>query len=453
MKHRPDQYRNAILQGDALSVLKTLPDELVQCIVTSPPYWGLRDYGVDGQLGLEKTPGEYIDRMVEIFAEARRALRPDGTLWLNMGDSYTSGGRTTRDPGRSEMHKPLENWTAGGPPDPPGMKAKDLCCIPWTLAMALRDDGWYLRSAMPWVKRSAMPESVRDRPASALEYVFLLSKSPRYFFDMDAVRVAHKEPERSTGKMEYINTDRKAMGLHPGLVGKRPREYNPACRAWRNVDLWFESIEGPHGLTICGDEPVGLDVNPRRYREAHFATFPEKLVEPCIKAGTSEKGACTECGVPWVRVVKKEKPPLDLYTKDNTPDDGFVGTGQSRDGARRGSGQAIQNWLNEHPPKTLGWRPQCECEVEVPSVPGEMASPPPRPCIVLDPFMGSGTVAKVAAGMGRDAIGIELNMQYAAMAEKRIGQALAPSTYRRDEGQAAPLFEGITTCETSTLTS
>lgn len=180
MKPHYETEHGSLYHGNALDVLKSMTDESVQCCVTSPPYWGLRDYGVDGQLGLEKTPEEYIEKMVEIFREVRRVIRDDGCMFLNLGDSYASSGTGNNgnegyDDGRANRTKRL------GGNSVPGLKPKDLCGIPWRVALALQADGWYLRSAMPWVKRSAMPESCTDRPASALEYMFLRFSSSKTF--------------------------------------------------------------------------------------------------------------------------------------------------------------------------------------------------------------------------------------------------------------------------------
>ncbi len=190
--------RATLLTGDALAVLRTLPEASVRCCVTSPPYFGLRDYGVDGQIGLEPTPDAYVARLVEVFREVRRVLTDDGTLWLNLGDSYAGSGRgigdvtTTnrRNPTSRHLHSAMEDAGAIGRDwvkPPAGYKCKDLLGIPWLLAFALRADGWYLRRDIIWAKPNPMPESVTDRPTSAHEYLFLLSKSDRYYYDAQAI--------------------------------------------------------------------------------------------------------------------------------------------------------------------------------------------------------------------------------------------------------------------------
>src|SRR5438552_1843850 len=174
--------------GDCLEILKTLPDQSVQMCVTSPPYWSLRDYGVAGQIGLEPTLEDYIAKMVQIFAEVRRLLQDDGTLWLNLGDSYTSGNRSTYRSGASDNKGHVIQNDMPRPAIPAQLKPKDLCGIPWRVAFALQNDGWYLRSEIIWHKPNPMPESVMDRPTRSHEYIFLLSKSERYFYDGHAIR-------------------------------------------------------------------------------------------------------------------------------------------------------------------------------------------------------------------------------------------------------------------------
>jgi site-specific DNA-methyltransferase (cytosine-N4-specific) len=217
-----------IVQGDALDVLRQLPSESMQCVVTSPPYWGLRDYDVAGQIGLETTLHQYINRLVAVFNEVRRVLKNDGVLWLNIGDGYTSGNRGWR---ASDKKNPARAMSVR-PDTPEGLKPKDLLGVPWRLAFALQQDGWYLRSDIVWNKPNAMPESVKDRPTRAHEYVFMLTKSERYHYNHQAVK------ETNNGK----------------------------TRNRRSV--W--------------------NVNTQPFSEAHFATFPPELIRPCILAATNE---------------------------------------------------------------------------------------------------------------------------------------------------------------------
>jgi len=220
-----------LLVGDCLHVLRSLDADSFDACVTSPPYWGLRDYGVKGQIGAEPSLETYLAQLVKVFREVRRVLKPTGTLWLNLGDSYTSGGRTWRD---ADKKNPARGMSYRAP-TPKGLKPKDLIGVPWRLAFALQEDGWYLRSDVVWHKPNTQPESVKDRPTRAHEYVFLLSKAQKYFYDAEAV----KEPSVGGG-----------------------------TRARRTV--WSVTTEP--------------------FREAHFATFPPKLVEPCVLASTKPGG-------------------------------------------------------------------------------------------------------------------------------------------------------------------
>ncbi|CAN5386710.1 site-specific DNA-methyltransferase [soil metagenome] len=224
----PEATSCSVLQGDALNVLGLLKDESFQCCVTSPPYWGLRDYGISGQIGAEPTLGEYIRHLVKVFAEVRRVLTPTGTLWLNIGDSYTSGGRTWRHADKKNPARGMDYRA----PTPDGLKPKDLIGVPWRLAFALQEDGWYLRSDIVWQKPNCQPESVKDRPTRSHEYIFLLSKNERYLFNHDAI-------------------------AESSLEGRKKNKRT----------VWS----------------INTEPNP----DTHFATFPRKLVEPCILAGSS----------------------------------------------------------------------------------------------------------------------------------------------------------------------
>jgi DNA modification methylase len=249
--------RATLYLGDARAVLVAMSDESAQCCVTSPPYWGLRDYGADGQLGLEASPDEYVSALVAVFREVRRVLRDDGTLWLNLGDSYARApekGGTGTPNGRN---KPEMGYT-GAKPLPSGLKPKDLVGIPWRVAFALQADGWWLRSDIIWHKPNPMPESVTDRPTKAHEYVFLLAKSETYFYDADAV----KEPAvRGHAGSRFDSGKTAAHQL--GRASATPR-VDDGTRNRRSV--W--------------------SIATRPFKGAHFATFPPALVEPCILAGS-----------------------------------------------------------------------------------------------------------------------------------------------------------------------
>lgn len=576
--------RAQIITGDVREVLPTLPSESVQCVVTSPPYWGLRDYGVDGQMGLEQTPAEYVAGMVAVFREVWRVLRDDGVVFLNLGDSYYGSGkgrnadgsfhegslngkqgtnrgsvegrlfktgaraadvreygtsdttgsgcpdrdsssrshgdgrtdalsnRTTdsgchpalapvaelcsrtqacmatlldhlpiggcsaqqpstrslvaiRDLARTASHEvalalasldsmPLESWqqlqgdsrlsgslsayqsalrsfvagaqafdrmlgAASDSPDgmvgiaslcealghhirctveccsilsawlnPPKiqpycttLKPKDLVGIPWRVAFALQDDGWYLRSDIIWSKPNPMPESVRDRPTRAHEYIFLLAKQSRYFYDADAIA----EKSLNAGRVLDYTGDQKNNDADPVLMATRPNGRVITVTATRNKRTVWTIATQP-------------------FSQAHFAVFPEALVEPCILAGSSERGCCPECGAPWRRVVEREslnrtELPNDhphyrpgYYTRKAGGDDQYA----------NGGGQRISTST------TTGWEPTCTHDVA------------PVPCTVLDPFSGAGTVGVVALRQGRNYIGVELNSEYVEMSRRRI---------------------------------
>jgi DNA modification methylase len=493
-----------MLVGDVLTVLPTLADESVHTVVTSPPYYGLRDYGtalweggdaacdhkarpmhgsvatstlgpkrdglgadnqawratepqygsvcgkcgatrIDSQIGLEATPEAYIEAMVKVFREVRRVMRKDGTLWLNIGDSYAGSGKgPTGFNGIGDQEKrqgfvaPKKDGYAtpfrtGGQyidhvADPrkngsiPGLKAKDLIGIPWTLAFALRADGWYLRSDIIWSKPNPMPESVTDRPTKAHEYLFLLTKNAKYFYDADAIREEHTRGyDGPGGGMQRFAVHGEAA--HKGLLES---VHNPAGRNKRSV---WQIATAP-------------------FPKAHFATFPPKLVEPCIRAGTSDKGCCPECGAPWVRVTgaTKYKPAVVAVGARNVD--------MSRgDKVRKLDGKSA-GWRDAAASRiTTGWRPSCkhaefeqvDCEtcdgtgdVESASNEGDeewddcmackgkgtirrlVSAPEPVPCMVLDPFAGAATTLMVAAREGRHSIGIELSETYAEMARERL---------------------------------
>jgi len=503
------EFNNIIIHADVLDSLAKLPDGCVHTCITSPPYYGLRDYGtaqwqggdvgcdhkdelfrtkkdvnkntktgsdkknrkdhqfykdvckkcgalrIDAQIGLEQTPEAYIEKMVEVFRQVHRVLHPSGTIWLNMGDSYWgSGGSTghtpeTKNLGRktfeygaypSAVHTQQEHST---------LKPKDLFEMPSEIAMALRKSGWYLRSRMPWIKRNSMPESTTDRPSSAIEYIFLLSKSPAYFYDNEAVRVKYKSSslERSDDTEVTTSNDDRLVNFK--------RSINHNGRNFRNTDPFFNTWQG---LYQENGTPLAFVVNPQGYAEAHFATFPQKLVEPCIKAGTSQKGCCPDCGEPWDRVTEQRKTGQTHKMADGW--ETKLGTHGiiHRDGKSKGE-SGIPVMMN----CTVGWKPQCKCYgVEI--IHNHPKAPAPKkedetdqeynqcllvyekdlqrwnnlwknlnpiyeglktePCVVLDPFMGSGTTALVARKLDRNYIGIELNKKYIQMAEKRLEKEL-----------------------------
>jgi len=423
-----------ILIGDALETLRTLPDGSVHCCVTSPPYWGLRDYGtasweggdagcdhksakkktrydyslasspiqdgkrtgtdaaigswmdqcstcgarrIDAQLGLEPTPEAFVAKMVEIFAEVRRVLRDDGTLWLNLGDSYAANGISGLDiQGDTSTVGKANPRSHHKKVVPPGLKPKDLCGIPWRVALALQADGWYLRSDIIWSKPNPMPESVTDRPTKAHEYIFLLTKRPRYYYDAEAIR------EDGSGR------DWLAAGGN--LVGAGTHKCNDGYRD-------NKAGRSSEGERYGRNKRTVWTVATRPFKGAHFATFSPKLIEPCILAGVPER-CCAECGAPWERVVKRTSE-IDTSAKGSRFDKGKTG---GRDGGDRT--QPGERFIT----RTTGHRPTCKCN-------GATTAG-----TVLDPFGGAGTTGLVAKWNRRHYILIELNPEYADMARERI---------------------------------
>ena len=259
-----------IYNGDCLEVLRTLPDCSVQCCVTSPPYWGLRDYGVDGQLGLESSPDLYVGKMVEVFREVRRVLRDDGTLWLNLGDSYATSSKHGSGYGEISATAGVGNSQKGVQSRcgcPSGLKPKDLVGIPWRVAFALQADGWWLRQDIIWHKPNPMPESVRDRCTKAHEYVFLLTKSERYYYNKDAI----SSPAKHAGKTR-VSKATNGSAMQALQNGKKP------------------SGNGVPGTLVTIAETTNRrsvwTIATKPYKGAHFATMPPTLVEPCVMAGT-----------------------------------------------------------------------------------------------------------------------------------------------------------------------
>lgn len=273
-----------IIQGDALTVLRTLPSESVNCCVTSPPYWGLRDYGHEGQMGLEKTPELYVAAMTEVFREVRRILQADGTLFLNVGDSYNGSGKG----GQSEEKRSV-NWQpiyANKGNVAAGMKPKDLVGIPWMVAFALRTDGWYLRQDIIWSKPNPMPESVRDRCTKAHEYIFLMSKSARYFYDAAAISELCLDPEDDARRIAGVNGDHKSL---PDSEKNGLRKRNDKF-VGKKYDGEKHSEQSTYTGSLTRNKRSVWEVTTKPYPEAHFATFPPEIPETCIKAGCPEGG-------------------------------------------------------------------------------------------------------------------------------------------------------------------
>ena len=528
-----------LLTGDNRAVLAKLPAASVHCVVTSPPYWALRDYGLPpsvwggdgscvdhtwgeridyhdvreetvhgktrtgdrhygedetrrfdgnhqkhiagavctkcgawhGCLGLEPDPdcglagsehgcGQcYVCHMVEVFAAVVRVLRPDGTLWLNLGDSYFAGGSTTKQANDTRNYRAvstLQSFHTEGSCERPikprtheVLKTKDLIGIPWRVALALQRAGWYLRFSIPWVRRNPMPSSVRDRPNLGMEYVFLLAhpeSKGRYFYDVDAVRVASTMKPQRRGKPHAKRTAVEALGPgHPpqrfstSEVRDEPGVDAPGgMRNRRDTDWWFESLrnilEGGSGMVTdeVGD-PLALVVTTKPLKAAHFAAFPLDLVEPMIRAGTSEHGVCSNCKAPWVRVTGREcagcgamvptqgKKCADCghvndwkasrFAPASEEGAAFAATDYSTPG--RGTPRKTGS-MGESKTQAVGWAPSCQCS-EISHTPCGIS-----PAAVLDPFSGAGTTVLVAKRLGRVGIGIDLNPEYTKLAQGRM---------------------------------
>jgi DNA modification methylase len=410
------------LVGDCRALLPSLPDESVHCVVTSPPYFGLRDYGtakweggddgcdhtttrrghgdekqatsagtsrdslpyrsdcgkcgarrIDSQLGLEPSYQEHVEAMVAVFREVRRVLRHDGTLWLNYGDSYAGSGKGGNPEGSAWAgfvgNKAREQAARPAAKQLWGLKPKDLCGIPWRVAFALQADGWWLRQDIIWSKPNPMPESVTDRCTKAHEYIFLLTKSPRYYFDAAAIAEPGIEPERQRNDRIGGANGETVRHSPGGMIG---------ASATRNKRSVWHIATAP-------------------YSEAHFATFPPALIEPCILAGCPAK-CCAKCGAPWVRELKKS---------GGTTGKGWHDHQNALVRGQRGDGNARRD-LGDYRVETLGFSPSCACAAG--TVPGT----------VLDPFSGAGTTGLVADRLQRNAIMIDLSAAYAGMAAERI---------------------------------
>jgi DNA modification methylase len=390
---------NTIHQGESLEVLKTWPSGLVHTCVTSPPYFQLRDYKVAGQIGLETSVEAYIEKLVVLFREVRRVMRDDGTMWLNIGDTYAgrrSGrqGRTQERAGRRIVER-SGLYKMGD-----GLKNKDLMGIPWTLALALRKDGWYLRSDIIWAKPNCVPSSVVDRPTLNHEYIFLLTKKERYFYDSVAIEEPQNEKERARrlrelaqGACKRYKIARSTDSLHPSMNPQNGAVSDQAARA----QLAIKGTRNKRTVWNVATTP---------FKKAHFATFPKKLIEPCILAGTSEKGCCIKCGAPAVRIIERGGGSIGKAWHDH------------KDDLNRGNRTTHHTHDATYYRRTSGWKASCKCEG------GWVLDAVHEPGIVLDPFAGAGTTCLVAKTLGRQYLGIELNPEYIKLAEQRISDEL-----------------------------
>lgn len=357
-----------LIQGNSKSI--PLADGSVHMAVTSPPYLGLRDYGVDGQVGLEGSVGGYVDALVAVFAEVHRVLRDDGLLFLNLGDSYNTYGGNRGDSigtSRATDHARPRLPRGAGLTDK-AARNKQLLGIPWRVALALQDWGWYLRRDCIWHIPNPMTESVNDRPARGHEYLFLLTKAPRYYYDRYAVASPSKhQPE--------------------GL---------------------------PLGWDVLTNLRTVWTISTRRLKEKHFAAFPEELPARCIRAGTSKVGCCPACGKCWTRIVEKRRFPTrpGRDTKLTAKADGDVGSSDTLGWNRPTAVGNRDPRRHVTAVRFHGWSQGCRC--------GEIHT---KPCVVLDPFSGAATTGVAAESLGRDYIGIDLNPDYHAIGGRRIARA------------------------------
>jgi DNA modification methylase len=431
-----------IIHGNALTVLRDMPSESVQCVITSPPYWGLRAYNTEpqiwggepncehvwedatyvrrsndakpgdkqgtnygslgrdvpvrnqfcskcgawrGELGLEPTPQLFLEHLVEIFREVKRVLRKDGLAFVNMGDSFASkqqrgqawgdhSKRTLEVTGAHGEHAPVKDWSCWN------LGPKQLVGMPWRLAFALQDDGWILRSDIVWAKSNPMPESVTDRPTKAHEYVFMFAKNERYFYDAEAI------------KEDCVNGDPASPRGSNGVLRMKNAGRRKQDELGKNTYTGFNDRHQP---LLKRNKRSVWSIPTQPFPEAHFAVYPEALVEPMILAGSSPK-ACPKCGAPWVRIVEKQKAEVV-----NPRPFGKAGNADRNDTLRI---------YEESVRVAMGWRPSCSCSSNDGS----------GKCIILDPFSGSGTTGVVALRHGRDYIGIELNPKYVEMSKRRI---------------------------------
>jgi DNA modification methylase len=413
-----------VLEGDCREMLRGLPDRSVHCVVTSPPYFGLRSYlpadhpAKAAEMGSETSPLEFVQALVGVFREVRRVLRDDGTVFLNLGDSYvSSAARAPRAVSLGSAHP----HSTKAP-----LKPKDLMMMPARVAIALQDDGWYVRRDIIWHKPAVMPESVTDRCTTAHEYLFHISKCETYSYDAEAIMEPTSSDSHARAKRGRSSTHKYADG-GPGkqtIAGGRPSAGRLVAMPGVNPKAGGapigEGVKQNASFSAAVTQLVAMrnkrsvwTILVEPYKGAHFATMPPGLAEPCILAGTSAHGCCPGCGAPWERIVEKGEPDLEAqraaggdlmggYTGQSTKGHDAAGVQNASDVKRR----ILAGMLHR---KTVGWRQTCSC-----------AEKPAVPCVVLDPFGGAGTTGLVADRLGRDAVLIELNPDSARQARERI---------------------------------
>lgn len=440
------KWHNKILTGDVRNRLADLPDDSVHMVMTSPPYFGLRDYGHDDQIGLEDELDAYIQELVGVFRDLRRVLRPDGSAWLNLGDSYAGSGRGQWDDPSDDVKESYVPDSGDLGRSDAGLCRKNKMLVPHRVAIALQSDGWVVRNDVTWVKPNPMPSSVKDRLNTTTEQVFHLTPEPDYWYDLDAIREPHtsREKYRTSGEKRDRSdeNDEKGTTNHQlGINDQHPAGKNP------------------------GDV---FEVTTKPFPDAHFAVYPPELCEKPLKASCPPK-VCVECGSPYERVAvddetiptpntdrKQGRRALEIFENSDLSHQhisalravGFTDAGQAQevyDGhgnntkaverlaakAKDVLGGYAREFLGENRTDTE-WQPTCGCDTDA-----------TEPGIALDPFAGAGTTLLKAKALGRRFVGIELNPKYADMARARIGLAPNnPANIRRDDAQQG--FEAYT---------
>jgi DNA modification methylase len=399
--------RNTITHSDALTFARSLPDNSVHTVITSPPYYNLRVYiedsapGKEHEIGLEQSPAEYIAKLVTLFREIRRVLRDDGTCWINMGDSYVTNVHS----GSYGLNRASGHVVDGvGKRDSGGLPDKSLMMMPARLAIALQDDGWILRSEITWCKPAPMPESVTDRPTKATEKVYLLAKSPRYWYDQDAIREPladatlprllrgvsdhHKWTEGADGQSKHTMSQPRPNRKHDGTA------HGSNGTGFQGHSGYFKENGDPLVNPLGRNKRDWWVVNSEAFPGAHFAVFPTKLIEPMILAGCPER-CCAVCGAGWLREVEVKHTNYQHVNYSLT-------NGKSQSG---GIGKIFPDTSRSD----KGFRPSCDC-----------GSEDTKPGVVYDPFMGAATTALVARALGLDYIGSELSADYIAIGRERL---------------------------------
>jgi DNA modification methylase len=429
-----ERWLNDIHQGDAVETLAEMPESSVHTVMTSPPYYGLRDYEADGQIGLEDTLDEYIAELLNVAEELRRVLRSDGSWWLNLGDSFAGSGRGQW---AGNDDQPKESYTPDSLPEQQtSLRRKSKMLVPHRVAIALEDSGWIVRADCPWIKPNPMPHPVKDRLHETKEFIFHLTPEPDYWFDLDAVRESH-----SDASFERVTNAKESGKYTAGLqMTACPREDDP-----EHVQMDPDDACHPNGKNP-GDI---FEISVKPFSDAHFAVYPPELCETPIKASCPPK-VCAECGTPYERETEEtplwERDPDDIERRqaekalerfrasdldvEHLEAARSVGFGDGEHGdASQGSrdrvdretrdladeakevlGGYFREFVAAPERDATGWRQACSCETDA-----------TEPGIVLDPFAGAGTTALVAKDLGRRFVGIDLNPEYVAIAQKRAG--------------------------------